>query len=326
MSQVIADCGHTTGDTLPLCSPCTAKLTKDLRAVPGVIADLAVAAARQDRMTNGRLGGRSTETALPMRPAIARHLHALDNTLSTWARVVADHATLTIDTDALRHQVLTERNETYQRTTPDRLSNGVIVPGTTITVLRHPAELSLLPVTTAEISALWLARHPHALRALPAAIEAHDDITDALATARLAVDRRDLVFAGPCRSCRHDLYIERGVDTVQCSRCGQTYDARDLGRLLLGQVSDTLVTREEALGAVQAYRGQRIPDSTWRTWRSRGQLKPRAWDHDGRITDHYLDRRDPPLFRLGDVLTLLSAKTPTPRRTIRRHTRQGATP
>lgn len=313
-----AACGHPSGDNLPLCTSCTATLVKELRAVPGVVADLAVATARLDRMSSGRNGGRSSEAPLPMRTDITRRLDALGNTLTTWARVVAEHEHIAIVVSVLQRLVLDERDETYERTQPDRISHGKIIPGETVTVLRHPAELSLLPVTSAEVCALWLSRQPQALRSLPAAVEAYDTITDVIVSARIAVDRRDLVYAGPCKACGHDLYIDRGVDTLRCSRCSATYDARDVSKLLLEQTSDALCTREEAMGAVHAYKGQRIPDSTWRTWRQRGQLTPRAWQHGEQITDHWLHRDDPPLFRLGDVLALLD-RTPRPKhRTILR--------
>jgi len=319
-----AACGHPSGDNLDLCTSCTATLVKELRAVPGVVADLAVATARLDRMSSGRNGGRSSEAPLPMRTDITRRLDALGNTLTTWARMVAEREHIAIVVSVLQRLVLDERDETYERTRPDRISHGKIITGETVTVLRHPAELSLLPVTSAEVCALWLSRQPQALRSLPAAVEAYDTITDVIASARIAVDRRELVYAGPCKACSgpdvvHDLYIDRGVDTLRCSYCSATYDARDVSKLLLEQTSNALCTREEAMGAVHAYKGQRIPDSTWRTWRQRGQLTPRAWQHGEQITDHWLHRDDPPLFRLGDVLALLDKTPPTPRRTIRRH-------
>jgi len=311
VSEVLCEsCGRPVKDGLPLCyRPCTAALVTELKTVPGVVADLAVANARLDRMTSGRNGGRSVETPMPMRPDIAKHLAALNNTLSTWARVVAEHEHIAIVASVLRQLVLDERSETYQREQAD---------GSTVTVLRHPAELSLLPVTSAEVCALWLAGQPHALRSLPAALEAHDDLTDVIASARMAMDRRELVYAGPCGACRHDLYIDRGVDTLRCSYCSATYDARDVAKLLLRQVSETLVTREEALGAVASYTERTIPDSTWRTWRQRGRLTPRAWQHGEQITDHWLHRDDPPLFRLGDVLALLSSVPRPKHRTIMR--------
>ncbi len=313
VSEILCEsCGRPVKDGLPLCfRPCTAALVADLRAVPGVVADLAVANARLDRMTSGRNGGRSVETPLPMRPDIAKRLAALNNTLSTWARVVAEHEHIAIVVSVLQQLVLDERSETYQREQAD---------GSTVTVLRHPAELSLLPVTTAEVCALWLSTQPHALRSLPAALEAHDGLTDVIASARMAMDRRELVYAGPCGACRHDLYIDRGVDTVRCSYCSAQYDARDVSKLLLEQVSETLVTREEALGAVHSYRGRRIPETTWYRWRRSGKLMPRAWQHGDQITDHWIYQNDPPLFRLGDVLALQRITPDEPRRKIRRNT------
>jgi len=314
-----AACGHPSGDNLDLCTSCTATLVKELRAVPGVVADLAVATAHLDRMSSGRNGGRSSEAPLPMRTDITRRLDALGNTLTTWARVVAEHEHIAIVVSVLQRLVLDERDETYERTQPDRISHGKIVPGETVTVLRHPAELSLLPVTSAEVCALWLSRQPQALRSLPAAIEAYDTITDVIASARMAVDRRELVYAGPCKACGHDLYIDRGVDTLRCSYCSATYDARDVSKLLLEQVSETLVTREEALGAVHSYRGRRIPETTWYRWRRSGKLTPRAWQHGDQITDHWIHQNDPPLYRLGDVLALQRITPDEPRRKIRRH-------
>lgn len=52
--------------------------------------------------------------------------------------------------------------------------------------------------------------------------------------------------------------------------------------------------------------GIRIARGTLYSWTSRPQLRARGWKHNGRITDTWIHRNDPPVYRLGDVLDLVN--------------------
>lgn len=313
-------CGQTTPDSLPLCARCATGLGRELAAVPGVVADLAVAAARLDRMTSGRVGGRGSETPLPIRPDIRARLDALDGELLGATRALLGSGHAHLDATSLRGLRAEAQAARATRTTREVPPRHGIGPARLVEVLTHPAELSMLPVTAAEMCALLLGRHLTALRSHPAALELHDGITDAIAGARMAMDRRDVVYAGPCKACGTDLWVERDPHrpdhrspTATCWACRAEYDTRDLDAFLLQQVADKLATREEALGFIETYTGQRVPDGTWRSWRSRGQLQPAGWRRDGQDLGVWIARTDTPLFRVGDVIGLAKRTPHTPR-------------
>ncbi|MFC7447900.1 hypothetical protein [Rhodococcus daqingensis] len=66
------NCGRVVADGYELCTLCADKLCKELLAVPGLISDLTVTRARLDRMSRGRVGGKSSEAALPRAPRPVR--------------------------------------------------------------------------------------------------------------------------------------------------------------------------------------------------------------------------------------------------------------
>lgn len=53
----------------------------------------------------------------------------------------------------------------------------------------------------------------------------------------------------------------------------------------------------------------RIAQGTPYSWISRRQLRARGWKHNGRITDTWIHRNEPPVYRLGDVLELVRSST-----------------
>nr|MBM4516397.1 hypothetical protein [Prescottella equi] len=97
------NCGRVVADGLELCALCADSLRRELLQVPGLVSDMTITRARLDRMSRGRVGGKSAETALPVRldkfdqRPTQRALEHLTNTLTTWARAVADHAGLAED-------------------------------------------------------------------------------------------------------------------------------------------------------------------------------------------------------------------------------------
>lgn len=291
------NCGRTVGDALPLCIPCSEALTRDLLAVPGLVADMTVTEVRQARMSRGKAIGKSSETALPYaadRTGAPRTLplDALANAVGTWARDVAEAARLDIvaliDSSGLR--VLTANQRGGPRS--------------------DPASLTVDGLYDFEVAAVWMAHDAQALRRHPAIDDLHDEITDVVASVRMAVDRLpELAYKGPCpsvadeRLCGADLYVEKGQDWVKCRRCGSNHDVREINRAAREQIEDMLFTASE-LHDLLAELGSPVPKGTIWSWASRRQLQPRGWKRNGRITDHWICRSDPPVYRLGDVLEL----------------------
>jgi hypothetical protein len=113
----------------------------------------------------------------------------------------------------------------------------------------------------------------------------------------VVVDRPpDRTYAGPCDACSHDLFVEKGELTVVCERCGKSYDLRARREWLLHVVVDRLATAPEIARALTSLELP-ITHELIRQWRSRG-----------RLTSRTKDRRGVPLYRVGDVVDLLSER------------------
>lgn len=301
------NCDRPTADGSLVCTTCIGTLVADLRAVPGLVDDMTVTRARLDRMSRGRNGGKSAETALPVRldkydqRPTDRPLDALNNTVLTWAQDFADY--LGVDLYAIF-------------TAPGlRVITGYARGGR----LGDNATVSTEAFLAIELAAIWMAHHPNDLRHHPAADELFDDITDAVADARRAVDRLpDLSYKGPCaytttdnrgeiRTCGRDLYIERGEDFARCPACGAHYDVRQLDRQILARMHEMVYTTTELIALLNEL-GHRVPKGTVHTWAARRRMAPRGWKHNGRITDHWIHQNDPAVYRLGDALALIEER------------------
>jgi hypothetical protein len=80
-------CAGRTRDGL-MCQPCWNALARDLRAIPGLIADLDLAASKQARLTPPAPGGLASERN-PIAWGAADAAAALTNSLTTWARDIS---------------------------------------------------------------------------------------------------------------------------------------------------------------------------------------------------------------------------------------------
>ncbi|QXQ14863.1 hypothetical protein [Skermania piniformis] len=296
-------CRRPTPDGVVLCTACFGQLVTALRSVPGVVADIAVAAARLDRATPGRIGGRSADTPLPERLGLRKPVADLADVVRRWAIITAAGHQVCPSRRHLTELALEARDQQHRP--------------------RDPAALALIPVQPVEIHALWLAHHPAWLRGHPSIGDAHQQITTAVARARAACDRPQLRFYGWCRTrdtaheqqCGAELYAATDADLVACRRCGTKHPGDQLRDQLLMDARSALATREELLAVLHVYTGTPVPAGTFYSWRSRGRLRPAGWLHrderyGDRITDHWISRTDPPVFRVGDALALLD-KTPS---------------
>ena len=294
------NCGRTVPDGLALCGTCATGLTRDLLAVPGLIADMTVTRARQARMSCGKAIGKSAETALPYaadKNGNPRELplDALVNAVGGWARGVADIMRIDLDDILDRRGLRQLAGNNRGGGRPD------------------PAALTGEPLLPIELAAIWLACHEHDLRRYPFIDQLYDEITDVVATARSAIDSLPtLVFKGPCdyvtdgEVCGVDLYAERGEDWVRCRRCGAMYDVYRLDDQALRSAEQMSFTVPDLVRVLAAY-GEPVRSNTIHVWASRHDLTPRGWrTPDGQVTDHWIRRSDQPVYRLGDVRALIA--------------------
>jgi hypothetical protein len=179
-------CTRPVGDAF-LCGGCTAQLKATLDSLPDLAAELDTTITRQ-AVTTQRGGPRAAEKPLPFNAAASEAAWVLRNTLSGWARVIAE-------------EVLAGAE------------NGL---GTINGAIRSPRKGDA--VTTAQI-ALWLSAHLEQLRHHQAAGEAHDEIRGAAQAAQRAIDHprnRHQFPVGPCPDCGAHLtaYLRRDEPPV----------------------------------------------------------------------------------------------------------------
>ncbi|OZC80572.1 hypothetical protein CH274_15490 [Rhodococcus sp. 06-418-5] len=297
-------CGRPTGDGLPICTKCTEILVRMLQSVPGLVADMTITQARLDRMSRGRVGGKSADTPLPIsidksgNVPIRRPFDLLENEITTWSR---DFESRISPAGSLLAAI--ERPGLLQMTLNCKTGR------------RHDqSTLSTQPTRLFEEFAVWLACHPHDLRMHPAIDEMFDSLSDVIAIVNKAIDQLpELRYKGVCqyveydqgreRRCNADLYAEKGEEWVQCPRCRASYAVAKLDRDILAQMREMNYTAVELQSLLREL-GKRVPKSTLYRWINERKLTPRGWMRDGRIIQRWIHRNDPAVYRLGDVLDL----------------------
>jgi len=176
----------------------------------------------------------------------------------------------------------------------------------------------------------WLARHPTGPQAI-------DELSAALRHARTAIDRpADRVFVGTCgalietpmrlgavddtgapvpslvpTTCTEQLYAHDGCATVECPRCGTTWDVSVRQQTLLEQLEDHVLPAVDLARAIDGL-GVPVTADRIRQWKRRRVLAV-AVDEQGRPR---ADRRGRPLYRVGDVLDLVAERAVPVRPTL----------
>jgi hypothetical protein len=152
------------------------------------------------------------------------------------------------------------------------------------------------PADTLQAMARWLWHRHDGLSRHPAAVEAHDEITSAVRQAERAIDRRaERWYAGPC-DCGQDMYARPGAIRVTCPDCDSWYDVAARRAYLLGAAEDTLAGAALIAQSLTSL-GQPVTPE-----------RLRQWAHRGRIVPHGTDLRGRPMYRVGDVITLLAGE------------------
>lgn len=306
-----------------LCDNCTAEITKTLAEIPADLTNLTAVATRQaagplglgdsraGRQWDGPLAeGSLGDAPWVYAPGAADQLWALDNTLTTWARHIAE--THDLELPAVRPP---ERFTVTTRLTVRRNRMHLHVDTQVTTAPHEPAGL---------VAARWLLAHAHLIRVDQAAYEIHDELTALAAENTLWTFGRSVptLFAGKCdapdvrvdftdgatltprvSTCGADLYAHEGDDDVRCQTCGHTYRLEQRRALILEKmndqwcraqlIADSLTTNDEPINA-----------STLRTWIERdAKLTVHGRATVGRplILQVGIDDDGQPLYLVSDV-------------------------
>lgn len=146
-------------------------------------------------------------------------------------------------------------------------------------------------------AAVYLLGHVSTMRTHPAAGELHDEITDAINRAWRTVDRpAERRFVGPCDECGSDMYAHPHAAMLACPGCGEVYDADDRRAWLVEQARDQLATASTVARALPGLLGHNITPAMIRGYVHRGRLLAHATDYAGRA-----------LFRVGDVIDVVTS-------------------
>ena len=146
-----------------------------------------------------------------------------------------------------------------------------------------------------------LAQRLDTIRRHPEAYLLADEVHAAVTQARRVIDRPPArVYVGHC-PCHTDLYARPGAASVRCTGCGTTYDVAQRRAELLEAAHDRLATATEIARLLKAL-GLDVSASRIRGYAHRGRLTPRGRNHE-----------DDPLYRVGDVLDLITEKAPPTR-------------
>jgi uncharacterized Zn finger protein (UPF0148 family) len=156
-----------------------------------------------------------------------------------------------------------------------------------------PLTLETGQLSAGELAA-WLGHNITEVRGDEHAHTMFRRITEAMAKARVVVDRRpDRWYAGPCgfdgdgreEACSTELYAEVGEGYIRCPTCGEQWDVAARRRAIAATVAAALTSL-----------GQEVPAATVRSWARRGKLKVVDFDEKGR-----------PLYRVGEALDIVAA-------------------
>lgn len=142
----------------------------------------------------------------------------------------------------------------------------------------------------------WLMCRVEAIARVPWAPDALGLVRAANRGWKLVDHPPERVFAGPCGLCGEDLYATPGEPVVVCAACRTPEDVEERRAFLLAKVDDQLVTATEMARALTTL-GQPVTPERIRQWKHRGRILARGSNLAG-----------VPLYRVGDVVSLLVAE------------------
>lgn len=288
-SEATCPCGQpTSGATL--CTTCRRTLELALVNIAAYCADLDTIRAKQAHYGTTATGSASREIPLPVDNRFTdpdqdhwRIQADTENTLTTWARVVA--AELSI-------------------------GHGPVCRLACLHVSCAHVRRSRPPADTVTSCARYLLGNAGYIAAAPYGDEMLDELGDLERRLRRIIDRpAERWYAGICSAhaaegtCEAELYARSDRGDIRCPVCGTHHDIAARRDFLLNEAEHMLVTASEAARAVVVWsdyaRGENRLVKRISAWRDRSRIQVR-----GHLTEMGVDR---PLYRLGDVLDLLSA-------------------
>lgn len=168
------------------------------------------------------------------------------------------------------------------------------------------------PTTNTLAHARWLLARVDVVRNRHDAAALIGGADRAFAFARYVVDApAERWYAGPCWTCKRDLYAKAGAVVVACRPCGLSYDVAERREYLLAEAEDQIVNATTIARASSWLADQALPADRVRKWAQRGRIVAKAID---RCPTHLHDATPPkcracqPLYRVGDALALLTAE------------------
>lgn len=278
-----------------ICFDCERKLVATLARIPWLVEQLEVTVTRQDKLSAGKLAGKSTETPSVFHVGASAFVRELRGALARTVQEICEAR-------GMRYMPLWATHEATfigpLRGGERRISHGYVA-------------------STPDLSK-WLKYYSGAIRMSECAGETFAEITGVVEHGLALINRPEpAIYRGPCPSvmrhddrgrsvyCGHSLYADRGSDFAQCPRCSVKHDIARLEAKLLSDMSGYLFTSTQLFQVLREL-GEPIPKSTFYNWRKLGKIQPRGWMHDGRRTDHFIHRNDAPLFSLEDARRLRS--------------------
>ena len=249
-----------------LCARCTTTLEQAIVNISAYWLDLDNVRAKLTRY--GGQGGRHGDH-LPIDPRFAQY---------AWVQVDGEY-TCTIPAGTALVDAVHNTITTWVRVVHDRW------PGRS------------LPDDDVAACCRWLLWYPTLIRCTDWAPDILDELGHLETQLRQFVDRPgDKWYAGPCDTCRRDLYAKTGSPTVDCPECQLTYDVPARRAWLLEQAEDQLVNAATLSRAVSWLYGQPL-----------SQDRIRQWGHRKRIEVHRPAGLT--LYRVGDALDVLANET-----------------
>jgi hypothetical protein len=257
-------CGRPLPDQGFVCSKCAEVVGVDLARIIDLAPEVEITVAKLARVGTS-LGGGTRERPLPFDAQAADRADALRNTLSTWARHVAE-------------------------------SIGVQIPA------RRPGELGAQQAARFLGDRLnWIRHHQEAAKCFGDLSDAARELERLVGRPRdhwyagaCWADLGELDEAGDPLRCPQELYAPKGARTVRCRFCGAEHDADARRQWLLDQVKDQLLHAEWIARALMGFGLEQVTSS-----------RIRGYAHRGRLAEHGHDQAGRPMYRVGDVLDLV---------------------
>ena len=279
MTTASCPCG-TPVNGVSLCPNCHSALQIALADVSAHWIDLDTVKARQTRY-GGTGGGRGGEKPLPVDARFlgweadgSRLQEAVKNTIGTWGRAVM------------------EERPVFAGPTHDSCLH------VTCSVLRR----SRTPRSDVPAYCRYMLGQADWIRTQHWAPEILDELTDAAEQLRRMVDRpAERWFAGPCDTCKRDLYAKTGKPSVTCDECAVVYDLAARREWLLDQAQEKLLTAAELSRAVSWLGSEPLTAARIWKWAQRGRITAR-----GHIT---VRGKLDPIYLVGDVIAALALST-----------------